>query len=107
MPVNRRELEEIIGLKSEEFANSLLAAADRARTEADIRSATDRLLATVESAAGIHLDPRHEFTVASGRIDSVYDRVIVEYKNPNRGADRIGSTLDAGGSRRLLNQIKS
>src|SRR6185437_8898098 len=45
--------------------------------------------------------------VASGRVDSVYDRVIVEYKNPKSPADRIGSTLRDPGTAKLLTQIKS
>src|SRR6185437_7498367 len=76
-------------------------------TEADIRSAADRELFKVEQAAGIELEARHEFTVASGRVDSVYDRVIVEYKNPKSPADRIGSTLRDPGTAKLLTQIKS
>src|ERR1700730_12192088 len=79
----------------------------QAANEAEIRSAVDRQLAFLERDANIALSTRHEFTVASGRIDSVYDRVIIEYKNPNSPADRIGRTIDAAGSQRLVNQIRS
>ena len=37
---------------------------------------------------------------------SVYQNVIIEYKNPASSA-RIGETLDSAGSRKLVEQIKS
>ena len=50
--------------------------------EVEIRIESEKQLAFIQQAAGIKLEGRHEFTVASGRIDSVYSRVIIEYKNP-------------------------
>src|SRR5688572_18316045 len=107
MPVDKHELASIIEQASTAFAETLSAAATAAATEADIRSAADRELFKVEQLAGITLEARHEFTVASGRVDSVYDRVIIEYKNPASTSDRIGPTLQEGGSAKLLAQIKS
>jgi SAM-dependent methyltransferase len=100
-------LSSIIETAAAAFAEALSAAAKSAHTEADIRSAADRELLKVEQAAGIRLEARHEFTVASGRVDSVYDRVIVEYKNPASASDRIGATLQDAGTNKLLEQIKS
>ena len=51
------------------------------------------------------MEGHHEFTVASGRIDSVYSRVIIEYKNP-RSADKIGPKADSPGSKKVVEQIK-
>jgi hypothetical protein len=51
------------------------------------------------------LEGKHEFTVASGRVDSVYSRVIIEYKNP-KSADKIGPKADSPGSKRVVAQIK-
>lgn len=107
MPADKHELASIIEKASAAFAETLSAAAKTAATEADIRSAADRELLKVEQVAGITLEARHEFTVASGRVDSVYDRVIVEYKNPASASDRIGPTLQDSGSAKLLAQIKS
>ena len=89
------------------FASAMNAAAAKAATEADIRSAADRELLKVEQAAGITLEARHEFTVASGRVDSVYDRVIVEYKNPASKTESIGVALTDGGTKKIVAQIKS
>jgi hypothetical protein len=97
----------VVSLHAQNFATAMADAVRQAANEAEIRSAVDRQLALLERAANIALNTRHEFTVASGRIDSVYDRVIIEYKNPNSPTDRIGRSLDAAGSQRLVNQIKS
>ncbi|WP_374576435.1 N-6 DNA methylase [Phenylobacterium sp.] len=107
MHVEKPNLSSVIEEAAVNFAEALSAAAKKAATEADIRSAADRELLKVEEAADIKLEARHEFTVASGRVDSVYDRVIVEYKNPASASDRIGKTLEDGGTSKLLAQIKS
>jgi hypothetical protein len=107
MSADKPELSAIIERTAAAFAAGLTAAAKRAVTEADIRSVADRELLKVEQAAGIELEARHEFTVASGRVDSVYDRVIIEYKNPASSSDRIGATLRDSGTAKLLAQIKS
>lgn len=100
-------LPELIERAAKRFADTLTAEAKRASTEADIRSVADRELARVETEAGIKFEARHEFTVASGRIDSVYDRVIIEFKNPASASDRIGASLGDGGTQRVIAQIKS
>lgn len=52
------------------------------------------------------LQGTHEFTVVSGKVDSVYDRVIIEYKNPKSSGDRIGHRSDSPSSKKVLKQIK-
>jgi len=83
--------DELISHQAAEFADNIKAAAARADKEEEIRIATETQLAFIQREAGIKLEPKHEFTVASGRVDSVYDRVIIEYKNPASPAARIGS----------------
>jgi len=103
----RPNRDDVIKAGAAQFAAAVRGAAETAKTEADIRSAADRQLAKVEELAEITLHARHEFTVASGRIDSVYDRVIIEYKNPNSSSDKIGKSLESSGSKKLLAQIRS
>jgi hypothetical protein len=107
MRANPANFSAVVVSHAEGFSAAMANAVGRAANEADIRSAVDRQLAFLERATDIAFNSRHEFTVASGRIDSVYDRVVIEYKNPNSVADRIGSTLDSPSSQRLLDQIKS
>jgi hypothetical protein len=107
MSTDQSKLALVIEKTAAAFADKLAAAAKKAVTEADIRSVADRELLKVEQAAGIELEARHEFTVASGRVDSVYDRVLIEYKNPASPSDHIGATLHDRGTAKLLAQIKS
>ncbi len=76
-------LDDLITRKAVEFATQIKAVAMIADKEEEIRIAAERQLAFIEREAGVKLEGKHEFTVASGRIDSVYDRVIIEYKNPS------------------------
>ena len=48
--------------------------------EEEIRIEAERQLAFIEREAGITLEKKHEFTIAKGRADSVYTRVVIELK---------------------------
>lgn len=98
-------LDELISKKAAEFADQIKAAAAMADKEEEIRIEAERQLAFIEKATGIKLEGKHEFTVASGRVDSVYARVIIEYKNPSSSA-RIGPKADSPGSKKVIEQIK-
>src|SRR5438876_3396872 len=78
-----------------------------ASNEEEIRIESEKQLAFIQQAAGIKLEGKHEFTVASGRVDSVYDRVIIEYKNPHSPANRLGATLEPPGTKKVVAQIKT
>ncbi len=99
-------LDELIAGKALEFADRIKAAAKIATKEEEIRIEVERQLAFIERAAGVTLEPKHEFTLASGRVDSVYDRVIIEYKNPSSPGARIGPKADAPGAKKVVEQIK-
>ncbi len=101
-----QSLDELIARKAVEFADQMKQAAAMADKEEEIRIEAERQLAFVEKEAGVKLEGRHEFTVASGRIDSVYQRVIIEYKNPSSPADRIGPRADSPGTEKVVKQIK-
>lgn len=100
-------LDELISNKAEEFADQIRAAAAIADKEEEIRIEVEKQLAFVQKEAGVKLQGKHEFTVASGRVDSVYNCVIIEYKNPSSAAARIGPTASAPGAKKVVEQIKS
>ncbi len=100
-------LDELIAQKAAEFADQIKAAALMADKEEEIRIEVERQLAFIETATGIKLEGKHEFTIAKGRADSVYDRVIIEYKNPSSPGARIGPKADSPGSKKVVEQIKS
>ena len=101
-----QSLDELIANKAEEFADQIKAAAAMADKEEEIRIEAEKQLAFIQKEAGIKLEGKHEFTVASGRVDSVYDRVIIEYKNPSSPAARIGPKADSPGTKKVVEQIK-
>lgn len=103
---NLTSLDELISKKAAEFAVQISAAASMADKEEEIRIEAEKQLAFIQREAGIKLEGKHEFTVASGRVDSVYDRVIIEYKNPSNPSTRIGPKADSPGSRKVVEQIK-
>jgi SAM-dependent methyltransferase len=100
-------LDDIIRQRAKIYAEQLTLAASKAKKEEEIRIASERELAFLQKAANIKLEGKHEFTVASGFVDSVYDRVIIEYKNPNSPSARIGPTVDSPGTKKVVDQIKS
>ena len=101
-----QSLDDLIGKKAAEFSDQIKAAAAMADKEEEIRIEAERQLAFIQREAGITLQGRHEFTVASGRVDSVYDRVIIEYKNPSSPSSRIGARGDSPGAKKVVEQIK-
>lgn len=102
-----RSLDELISKKAAEFASHITAVAERAHNEEEIRIECEKQLASIQAAAGISLSGHHEFTVASGRVDSLYQSVIIEYKNPKSPGAKIGSRLDSPGTRKVVEQIKT
>jgi hypothetical protein len=102
-----QSLDELISGKAEEFAEQIRNAAMLASKEEEIRIEVERQLAFIEREAGIKLEGKHEFTIARGRTDSVYSRVIIEYKNPSSPAAKLGPTLNSPGNKKVVEQIKT
>ncbi len=102
-----QSLDELIGRKAAEFADQVRKVAAFASKEEEIRIAVEKQLAFIEREAGIELHGKHEFTVAKGRVDSVYTRVLIEYKNPSDPGARIGPKADSPGSKKVVEQIKT
>ena len=101
------KLDDLISTRAKVYAEQITAAAARATKEEEIRIASERELGFIEQAAGIRLEGKHEFTVASGFVDSVYDRVLIEYKNPSSASAKLGPKLDSPGTKKVVEQIKS
>lgn len=76
------EVERIAAEQARGIADGLLRIARRGGSEADFRREAARLLEECGSRAGLTIVPRDEFSVARGRVDSVYNRLVLEYKRP-------------------------
>jgi len=83
-------------------ARELNQAAQRGGTEADFRREAARILENAGSTAGLTIIPRDEFSVARGRVDSVYNRLILEYKKPGILRD----SNDNRANRDAIQQVK-
>ena len=100
-----QSLDEIISKRATDLARQLKRAATSASKEEEIRIAAERGLAFIEHEAGIELNARHEFTIGRGRADSVYDCVIIEYKNP-ASADKLSTQSEESGNKKVVEQLK-
>ncbi|MEM4721391.1 MAG: N-6 DNA methylase [Candidatus Methanomethylicaceae archaeon] len=96
------DLELIASKQASLVAKQLLQTALRGGTEADFRPEAARILEEAGAAAGLTIIPRDEFSVARGRVDSVYNRLILEYKKP--GILRDSNRTSA--NRKVIQQVK-
>ena len=101
-----RSLDEVISEQAIMFADQIKQAASFATKEEEIRIEAEKSLAFIQREVGIKLEGRHEFTIGTGRADSVYDCVIIEYKNPSSPADRLSTKNDAAGNKKVVEQLK-
>ena len=100
-----QSLDEIISQQAVVFADQIKQAAAFASKEEEIRIEAEKALAFIQREAGIKLEGRHEFTIGTGRADSVYDCVIIEYKNP-ASPDKLSAKSDAAGNKKVVEQLK-
>jgi len=56
------------------------SAARRSHNEAEFRSKVSRDIEAVAGKLGVDLLLRQEYTLATGRADAVYNRLIIEYR---------------------------
>jgi methylase of polypeptide subunit release factors len=92
----------IASQKAASVAAALLEAARQAHTEADFRREAAQIFHEAAVAAGLDIVPKDEFSVARGRVDSVYNRLILEYKRPGV----LKARKDANPNREAVQQVK-
>ena len=99
-------LDSIIKEQAIQFADQIKKAAEFAEKEEEIRIAAERSLAVIQKETGITLRGRHEYTIGTGRVDSVYGCVIIEYKNPHDPSARLSLDKNAVNNRKVIEQIQ-
>lgn len=103
MPDPRKEsLDEIVSHSAVVLADQIQKAAAWAKSEMDLQVEVAGALKEFARRAQITLEGHHNITIATGRPDSVYGSVIVEYKDPNT----LSPTKDAAPNQRLIEQLK-
>jgi SAM-dependent methyltransferase len=95
-------LESIAKELAPEISRRLLAAADPKKTEADFRREAALILDHVASRAGVAMTVRDEYQVARGRVDSMYNRLIIEYERPGTLRERNSSP----GNKHAIEQVR-
>ena len=98
-------LEALIEDHSKIMADQMVKAAARAGSEEDIRHACNTLIDEFIKTAGLTVQGWHEYRLASGRIDSKYGGVVIEYKDPG-GAGKITESKNAPGVKAVVKQLK-
>jgi SAM-dependent methyltransferase len=67
-----------------EISAAILRASNESRNEAELRGKIHHILQTFAELNGIGLETREEYSVASGRVDTIYNRLVIEYKSPGK-----------------------
>jgi len=96
------DLERIATYQAPDVAKGLLRIAKQGGTEADFRREAARLFEEAGTQAGLDIVARDEFSVARGRVDSVYNRLILEYKRPGV----IRKTNEGRSNQDVIKQVK-
>src|SRR2546425_12283178 len=102
MPTGEKHesLDEIVSHSAVVLADQIQKAAAWAKSEMDLQVEVAGALKEFARRAQITLEGHHNVTIATGRPDSVYGSVIVEYKDPNT----LSPTKDAAPNQRLIEQ---
>ena len=101
-PVDFRKpesLDEIVSHSAAVLADQIQKAAAWAKSEMDLQVEVAGALKEFARRAQITLEGHHNVTIATGRPDSVYGSVIVEYKDPEHPFPYQGCRAEQGGHR--------
>jgi SAM-dependent methyltransferase len=95
-------LDEIVTRSAAAIADQIRRAAALAKSEMDLQIDVAAALKKFAGDAKITLEGHHNVTIATGRPDSVYGSVIVEYKEPGK----LSPNKDAAPNKAVIDQLK-
>src|SRR5215510_5027230 len=95
-------LDEIVSHSSIVLAEQVQKAAAWAKSEMDLQVEVASALKGFARRAQVKLGGHHNVTVATGRPDSVYGSVIVEYKDPGT----LSASKEAAPNQRVVEQLR-
>ena len=95
-------LDEIVSHSAVVLADQIQKAAAWAKSEMDLQIEVAGALKDFAKRAQVKLEGHHNVTVATGRPDSVYGSVIIEYKDP----DTLSTKKDAAPNKAVIEQLK-
>ncbi len=79
------------------------AASQYPRDEAGFRASAERALEEIAGERGVVLDTQRELTLAHGRADAVFNRLIIEWEPPGG----LGANLGHRGNRHAVEQLRA
>ena len=97
------EIETLIKEKAETIADQIQKAASSARNETEFRISVSKIIDQFAAQSDLKLEAREEYTLIYGRADSVYSRLIIEYKKPKT----LKRALDALPNRKAVEKIQN
>lgn len=74
--------DELVKRRAPEIARAIQQAAEGSPTESEFRQPVEQLLDEFAASANVPLRTHHEYALAVGRADTVYNRLVIEYKRP-------------------------
>jgi SAM-dependent methyltransferase len=96
------EIENFIKEKAQAIAEQIQEAASSARNETEFRISVSKIIDKFATQSNLKLEAREEYTLIYGRADSVYSRLIIEYKKPKT----LKKALDALPNRKAVAKIQ-
>lgn len=76
------DIDELVRESAPRISDQILKAAREAANEAEFRKPAGRIFEDFAEEVGVQLRAREEYTLANGRADTVYNRLVIEYENP-------------------------
>ena len=95
-------IEDVIHQQASVVADQIREGAAFAENEQELRTAVHDALKTFQEKAKIQLDERQEKSIGTGRADSVYSHVLIEYERPGKLKDKNTSP----GNREAIKQVQ-
>lgn len=100
-PLRPEQIDDVVTAEAPTVFEAIRRAA-AGRNEAEFREDFYRAIADFADRVGLTLDRRAEYTVARGRADAVYNRLVIEYEPPRSLSARPGH----GPTRHAVGQVK-
>ena len=85
-----------------QLADRILRAAQKARSEEDLKIAVEQALEKALTTLGIESAPEYEKTILRGSADAVYGHVVIEYERPGKLAKEAGRSETIGNTPSLF-----
>lgn len=81
-PLEAIRLQELAEARADAIADAVVGAAGTSHNEREFQTRVGEVLAGFAREVGVDLLSREEYTLATGRADAVYNRLIIEYEAP-------------------------